>query len=83
MIIDRPTISARFLLASPPPTETLIPEGFKITQCSARYAAGSRRRMAGGRDDAPQAVSVATIVRSCFDKRAVSAYAATSSLNRR
>ena len=39
----RATISAKFLLAAPPPTTVVIPEGFKVTRYTAKWAAGSRR----------------------------------------
>lgn len=43
----RSYISARFLLATPPPSVTVIPAGFKITRCGARVATGARKPKAG------------------------------------
>lgn len=42
----RDYISAKFLLAQPP-GPTAIPEGFKITRCTAKVAAGARKPRTG------------------------------------
>lgn len=42
----RDYISAKFLLAQPP-GPTVIPEGFKITRCTAKVATGARKPKTG------------------------------------
>ena len=43
----RAYVSAKFLLAAPPPSLTVIPEGFKITRCAAKVAQGARKPKTG------------------------------------
>lgn len=45
---ERADISAKFLLASPPPSTTVVPAGFKITVYGARHARGTRKTMSSG-----------------------------------
>lgn len=40
----RDYISAKYLLAAPPPSVTVIPADFKITRCAARQASGIKPR---------------------------------------
>lgn len=42
-MITRKPISAKFLLAAPPPAETVIPEGFAITKVPAKVAYGAHK----------------------------------------
>ena len=49
----REYISARYLLAPPPPAETVIPPNVKITRCAARVALGARKTRLAPRGDAP------------------------------
>lgn len=82
MIVDRKVISAAYLLADKPGV-TMIPQGFKVTVCPPRWATGSRRPLKGGRGDAPSINSPSTLIRSAYDKRAVTSYAAVSTINRK
>lgn len=80
--IERPFISAKFLLA-PIPTVVSIPEGFVITQCPPRTAAGAHRvvpKMGGGRGDRPM-MTPTNIMKAGYAGRAVRGYAATSKAN--
>ncbi len=43
----RDCISAKFLLAAPPPRDTVIPADFKITRCTAKVAVGARKPRTG------------------------------------
>jgi hypothetical protein len=45
--MSRPFISAKYLLAAPPPAETVIPKDFPIERYAARVAAGARRAKGG------------------------------------
>lgn len=42
-LAPRPYVSAKFLLAAPPPDVVTIPPGFVVTKCPARLANGARR----------------------------------------
>lgn len=79
--IARPTISARYLLAALPDRRatTVVPEGLVITKCAPRVAYGSRKsRSSGGGGAQPTTTVVAQA-----DRRAVLAYAARATINKR
>lgn len=77
--IERPFVSAKFLLAPVPlkATTVVVPEGFKITKCPARHAAGSHRAVASRAGDTRPPITPTNILTSAYANRGLRGYAAT------
>jgi hypothetical protein len=74
-------ISARYLLAEPPPALTTIPAGFKITQCPTKVLAGARRPRKGKGSGGAAEPTGAVAERG--ERRALLAYAHNATMNKR
>jgi hypothetical protein len=77
--ITRAAISAKFLLAAPPPAETIIPDGFKIKKLAAKRAHGAYKPRIAPRGDAPtiyQAARETKTLAQAADRRSLLNYAA-------
>jgi hypothetical protein len=75
----RATISAKFLLAAPPPATTVIPDGFKIKKLAAKQAQGAYKPKIAPRGDAPtiyQAARATQTLVKASDRRRLLNYAA-------
>lgn len=75
----RAAISAKFLLAAPPPAETIIPPGFKIKKFAAAKAQGAYKPKIAARGDAPtifQAARDSKTLAKAADRSALRNYAA-------
>lgn len=75
--IDRPFISAKFLLASLP-GDYVVPEGFVVTKCPTRTASGAHRTMRGGSGgDTRPPITPTNIMKAAYAGSALRGYAAT------
>jgi hypothetical protein len=79
-LIERPTISAVYLLAEKPSKHdvVVIPEGFVITKCPTRTASGAHRTVRGGSGgDTRPPITPTNILRAGYANRGLRGYAAT------
>lgn len=83
-LIERPFVSAKFLLAAVPDRTTVvsIPEGFVTTQCPTRTAQGAHCMVRGGSGgDTRPPITPTNILRSGYHGAGLRGYAATSKAN--
>lgn len=79
-MIERPFVSAKFLLAELPDRHvpTVIPEGFVVTKCPTRTASGAHRTMRGGSGgDTRPPITPTNIMKAAYAGSALRGYAAT------
>lgn len=78
--IERPFVSAKFLLATLPGA-TVIPEGFAVTQCPTRTASGAHRRLSSRNGDGKPVLTPTNIMKAGYANRGLRGYAAISRAN--